>query len=327
MPSSVSAIDPVVVRHAAKWMARMWSGNPSAEDQAACDAWRQADPEHERAWQRLQVMEGKLTGMPQDVARHALLQPAMDVVASRRKTIRLFGLLLGVGGVTYGMQQGTAWQLASADYSTATGEIREVTLPDGTHIILNTASAIDVRFDERERRIVLNAGEVFIATAPDNVATKRPFLVQTKQGIVEALGTRFTVHDAGDIAHVAVYEGAVAVTPRYTGALPVRINAGQQSSFSAQQADEPTETHVHAIAWTHGTLVAENMRVDEFVANLSRYRHGVLRCDPAIAGLQVTGVFSVKDTDRALDNLTLALPVEVVYRTRYWVTVRAKAVL
>jgi transmembrane sensor len=37
----------------------------------------------------------------------------------------------------------------------------------------------------------------------------------------------------------------------------------------------------------------------------------------------VSGVFSLRDTDQALLNLTLGLPVRLVYRTRYWVTVQA----
>jgi transmembrane sensor len=70
-------------------------------------------------------------------------------------------------------------------------------------------------------------------------------------------------------------------------------------------------------------LVADAMRLDEFLAELARYRPGLLRCDPEVAGLLVSGVFSVRNTDRALDNLTRALPVAVSYRTRYWVTVQA----
>jgi transmembrane sensor len=46
-----------------------------------------------------------------------------------------------------------------------------------------------------------------------------------------------------------------------------------------------------------------------------------LRCDPLAADLRISGVFSLTDTDRALESLALALPVTVAYRTRYWVTI------
>jgi len=50
----------------------------------------------------------------------------------------------------------------------------------------------------------------------------------------------------------------------------------------------------------------------------------VLRCAPEVAMLRVSGVLHLDNTDMALDNLAAALPVQVVRRTRYWVTVRAR---
>jgi transmembrane sensor len=74
-------------------------------------------------------------------------------------------------------------------------------------------------------------------------------------------------------------------------------------------------------AWAQGLLVAEHMRVQDFAGTLGRYRSGILRCDPLAADLRISGVFSLTDTDRALESLALALPVTVAYRTRYWVTI------
>jgi transmembrane sensor len=69
--------------------------------------------------------------------------------------------------------------------------------------------------------------------------------------------------------------------------------------------------------------VAENMRIADFLAELDRYRSGLLRCAREVAELRVSGVFSLRDTDRALQNLALSLPVNIVYRSRYWVSVEA----
>ena len=51
-----------------------------------------------------------------------------------------------------------------ADQRTATGEQRTLKLADGTQINLNTHSAIDVRFDEKRRLIVLQEGEILVET-------------------------------------------------------------------------------------------------------------------------------------------------------------------
>ena len=68
-------------------------------------------------------------------------------------------------------------------------------------------------------------------------------------------------------------------------------------------------------------LVANEQRLDHFLAELGRYRTGWLRCDPAIAGLRISGAFALNDTDQALQALTTSLPVRIEETTRYWVTV------
>lgn len=320
-PALPGPLDPAVVRRAAEWMARLWSGEASDQDRAACEHWRAQHPDHERAWNRLQSFEDKLHALPREAARHALREP---VRTGRRRALQLLGLTAAVGGIAAALRGTETWQLAASDHSTRTGEIREIALPDGTRVVLGTATAIDLRFDAHERRLVLRAGEILVTTAPDPAGAHRPFRVHSRQGSVEALGTRFSVRQEAEASRVAVFEGAVAVRPARAPEAMVRVGAGQGTVFFADRAQAPDAVADSAAAWTRGVLVAEDMRVADFVAELARYRPGVLRCDPEVAELRVTGVFSLRDTDRALENLALALPVSAAYRTRYWVTVRAR---
>lgn len=320
-PALPGPLDPAVVRRAAEWMARLWSGEASDQDRAACERWRAQHPDHERAWNRLQSFEDKLHALPREAARHALREP---VRTGRRRALQLLGLTAAVGGIAAALRGTETWQLAASDHSTRTGEIREIALPDGTRVVLGTATAIDLRFDAHERRLVLRAGEILVTTAPDPAGAHRPFRVHSRQGSVEALGTRFIVRQEAEASHVAVFEGAVAVRPARAPEAMVRVGAGQGTVFFADRAQAPDAVADSAAAWIRGVLVAEDMRVADFVAELARYRPGVLRCDPEVAELRVTGVFSLRDTDRALENLALALPVSAAYRTRYWVTVRAR---
>ena len=319
-----SPIDPAIVQQASKWMARLWSGEASDGDKAACEQWRAVHPDHERAWNRLQVMEDKLYSVPREIARHTLREPAAAAYTTRRQALKLLGLITVAGGAMHQVRESDTWQSTFSDYSTQTGEIREIALLDGTRIVLNTATAIDVRFDDQERRIILQSGEILITTAPDSAAVYRPFRIQSRQGMVEALGTRFTVQQDTDISRVAVFEGAVKIHPARTLDTAIRMDAGQRTVFSAEQVMSPVTAQESTAAWSKGVLVAKNMRIADFLAELSRYRSGLLRCDPAVADLRVTGVFPLHDTDRALLNLTLGLPVRIVYRTRYWATVQAQ---
>lgn len=312
-------IDPAIVQQAAQWMARLWSDNASENDKTACARWRAENPHHELAWKRLEAFEEKFQHVPHEVAQQTLLEPSRTTFLTRRRAL---GALAAIAGVTYVVRGTDLWQTVTSDYHTGTGETREVVLPDGTHVILASASAINLRFNEQERLLVLRSGEILVTTASDPAPTHRPFRVQGRDGIIEALGTRFTLRQDDTTAHVAVFEGIVQITPRSAPDNALQIHAGQKATFTADKVHPPVSVADNALSWVSGTLVADNMRLDELVAELARYRRGWLRCDPAVADLKVTGIFSLRDTDRALHNLELALPVKVTSRMGYWVTVK-----
>ena len=81
---------------------------------------------------------------------------------------------------------------------------------------------------------------------------------------------------------------------------------------------------INASAWTRGQLVAKRMPLGDLSAELARYRHGWLHCDPAIAQLEVSGVFQLDDIDRALSALSDSLPVRIERFTPLWTRVVAR---
>lgn len=319
---SSTAIAPAVLQRAAEWMARLWSGDASEADAAACAAWRAAHPEHERAWARLQRFEQQFDTIPREVARGALSGAPRH--QDRRRVLQVLGLIASGGGAALLAHETGLWQRATSDYRTAVGETRAIVLADGSGVVLDTASAIDVVYTASERRIVLRAGAILVRSAPDTATTHRPLLVQTQQGTATALGTRFTVRSGDGVSDVAVFEGLVELRPQNEGAAAVRLPAGMRGSYSHHAAQANGQVEESAAAWARGSLVAERMRLADLLGELGRYRHGVLRCDERIAGLRVTGVYSLRDIDRSLANLALSLPVELAYRTRFWVTVRPR---
>ncbi|WP_218963721.1 FecR family protein [Janthinobacterium sp. BJB301] len=315
-------IAPAVLQRAAEWMARLWAEDASAADADACAAWRADDPEHERAWTRLQRFARQFETLPREVARGALAPaPAPRHAAGRRRALQLLGLIAAGGGTALLTHESSLWQRAASDYRTTVGETRAIVLADGTQVVLDTASAIDVAYSAGERRIVLRAGAILVTSAHEAAPVYRPLLVATPQGTATALGTRFSVRLDDGESRVAVFQGAVVLQPVKEGAPSLHLQAGQQAVYTRHAVQDIGKVEDSAAAWTDGSLVAERMRLDQLLAELGRYRHGVLRCDESIAGLRVTGVYSLRDTDRSLANLALSLPVQVRYRTRYWVSV------
>ncbi|PIB61651.1 FecR domain-containing protein [Pseudomonas sp. 2822-17] len=305
-----------VLEEAAEWLMRLSENNLSDSERAEWQRWKVSTPERDRAWARAQLLQSKLGGLPPSLAMSALDRPSHP---ERRAALGKLALLLALMPVGWG-----SWKLAqsqqwTADYRTRVGERRELTLADGSHITLNTATAIDVRFDSQQRRVHLREGEILVQTAQD---ASRPFLVSTRQGRMQALGTRFTVRELSARTHLAVLEGAVQVVladDRQTA--PRIVNAGQRTEFSAQQFGALTATDRNVGAWTQGMLMADNMRLADFVAELTRYRHGFVRYDPALADLRISGAFPISDTQRTLNMLVHTYPVLANgHLNGYWVT-------
>lgn len=74
-------------------------------------------------------------------------------------------------------------------------------------------------------------------------------------------------------------------------------------------------------SWTKGILSFSDKPLGEVIATLSRYRNGVLRCDPAVAGLRLSGTFPLKNTDAILNVIAQTLPVKIQSITRYWINI------
>ncbi|NGX16044.1 FecR domain-containing protein [Wenzhouxiangella sp. XN24] len=307
-----------ILDEAASWLALAQQRSLDDREAAELEAWRRHSEAHEKAWQAALELQRMFDGVPAEIGAEVLGRHRRD----RRAVLKSLAVLAFAAPAGY-----AAWLHAprlTADYRTATGERHDVTLPDGSRLALNTASAVRLEFSAGERRLVLVEGEIMVSTNPDGARDERAFIVQTRHGTVRALGTRFTVRDLDDgRTRVAVFEHAVAVRP-LGAAQAHRLDAGGTLVFDAQQVFPSRGHDETGPAWSRGQLVSRNQRLEDFLAELSRYRPGLLRCDPAVAELRLSGVFQLDDTDRVLELLGETLPVRIERRTPFWVTVAAR---
>ncbi len=323
-PTLRKSIPPDVVYRAAEWLVELQAQGVTEEVRKSWQRWRDANPDHELAWQRVEALSGKLQTLPAPVAHATLTStPALK----RRQTIKVLSLLVA-GGATWMAVGKAPWQKWTADYSTRIGQRSSLTLADGTRIDLNTDSAIDVRYDDVQRRVVLLSGEMLVTTAHDPALgdrPARPFLVETEQGRIHALGTRFSTRLWPVDSQVEVFDGAVDIRVADAPEQVHIVHAGEQMRFSRTQITSLGVADAAQIAWAVGMLVVNDMRLADFLVELNRYRHGRLACDPAIADLKVSGTYPLDDIDRILRVLRATLPVEIHTLTQYWVTVRPRA--
>lgn len=312
--SAEAPIAPAIVEQASHWLMLHWDGGLDDCQRAAFEAWQAADTEHQRAWQRLEQLQGALAVVPLETARQ-VLRERPD--AYRRQALKLLGLLLVAGGSGYVAHSQLPWREALADLRSGAGERLQRVLADGSRLRLNSGSAVDIHFSSSERRIRLLEGELLLDSGHD--VAGRPLIVETAAGEIQALGTRFSVLEMDGGSRVDLFDGELELRPRHAAAS--RLQAGQRQWFSAERFGELDRADAKAIAWDKGRLVAERMPLGHFLAELARHGPGVLRCDPTVAGLELTGVFPLANTDRVLIALQQSLPIEVHSLTRYWVTV------
>ena len=315
MPTS----DPRLVDQAIQWMIKLRFNTADDASTAAFDRWLNTSAEHQLAWQRVATMNDDLSQLPAHIGRHALTGARRRI--SRREGLKLLGLVAGAAGVAWLGRDYTALPALMADYRTATGERRWVALNDGSKVQLNSASAIDITLNADRRLVNLRQGEVLVNTGADN----RPFWVHTRDGYLRTLGTRFVVREEAQGTLLAVQQGAVAVyADSHDASARQMIKPGEQVLFNRSGIRPSPTNGLDPWAWSDGVISAHNMRLDDFLAELGRYRNGLLRCSEAVAGLRVSGTYQLEDTDQVLKLVAQSLSINVTYRSPYWVTVSAR---
>ena len=314
------SVNPRVRDMAIDWMVRMQSGLMSAADHLALQQWRQVSTDHEYAWQRVSslplLLQPGASLLSDPAARRALESAGVDP-QRRRQVLKCLMAISLLGGVCWQGAESTLVRSALASYRTATGERRQWRLADGTLLWLNTASAANVDGRTDHSQVQLIEGELALNAGAESGSLQ----LVTPDAVLHARGANLLVRHDGQGTQVTVLRGLVQVSSRHNRG-PLLLEAGWRTRVDAQGIHPASLTDGFlAQAWLRGILPAERMRLDALLAELSRYRPGVLRCSQQVAGLRVTGSFELDDTDAALALVAHALPVRIERRTRFWVTV------
>lgn len=296
-----------VARSAAQWLALMESGSASADDLRRLQQWRDSHDSHERAWQKAQQLRQRFLGVPATLAMTTLDRPDQGRRVLLKRALGLAALV----PTSWLIGRQLPLEVWRADLHTATGEHKRVVLADGSALQLNTDTAVNI--DLGARRLALVRGEMAV-----KVSGSAPLSIEGPYGRVSASHGEVCLRlDDGD-CQVSVYSGSVQLQP-LTGPL-LRLVAGQQVRVQPGGAGPVRAFDVLLPGWREGVLMAQDQPLGSFLRELSRYRPGVLRWQPELEQLRVTGSFRVDDTDRVLSLLAASLPLEVHTRTRFWVT-------
>ncbi|MBR9808443.1 MAG: DUF4880 domain-containing protein [Alphaproteobacteria bacterium] len=308
---------------AADWLARLDRDgllNGPVDVDALCDArhdfdvWLNAEVAHRvaflraaTAWSRAERLAALRTNgaIPR---RPILHRPVIQMLAAAA-CIAMAALVV----IPLGLFDGAPGQPAPLHYQTARGEIKTLTLEDGSVLTLNTDTSVDVIFSDDERQVALIEGEVFFDVAK---APERPFLINAGEGQVRVLGTSFGIERRQNVVEVAVSEGTVWIGSSAHADMSESILMPGMIGYASVSGVMVETSGVEAVGqrllWREGRLSFDDTPLREVAAEFNRYNTIQLVITDDVTGdIEIGGTFRLDNVEAfaRLANQGLGLDV------------------
>jgi transmembrane sensor len=310
---------------ASEWLVCFSEGEVDADARAAFTRWLRTSPEHVWAYLRISAFwhDAELI----DKATHGDIDALVERALSENNVVPL----REIGPVSAGVAERSAplfrpWAIAAAitlvcvgalfavlqlyggrSYATGVGELRTVTLADGSKVELNARSRINVRFSDSRRSVELLEGQALFTVAKD---AARPFIVRSGSTDVKAVGTQFDVNRKPTGTVVTVFEGRVAVsqvaTERMTSvpvaaeAPRVLLSSGDQVTVTTSAITPAKKANLaQATAWTEGLLMFDSAPLSEVVREFNRHNlKPMVIMDEQLQDVRISGIFPASGAER-----------------------------
>ena len=223
--------------------------------------------------------------------------------------------------------------------STAAGELKQITLTDGSKVTLGAKTEIAVQYGKCMRTILLNSGEALFDVAHD---PKCPFIVIAGDGAITAVGTEFSVRRTLDRVTVQVAEGAVNVQPRDAlASVPwpkdsgvpniswpdAKLAQGQEVTYRGNESRTPVESEDSRVAteWLDGRREYHHEPLSYLIADINRYVEEPIEIDPEVGELQFSGLVYESQVKTFLQDLEIIFPVKVSRSAQNHILIQPRA--
>lgn len=308
------------LQQATQWFVKLDASEVSDTTKTAFFTWLDKDVANQSAYIEIEKLWGHL-----EITRHLPLEASprtggwLSKLLGSRGSIGAFvtaTIVLGLVTLFYNLPE----QTNEYQYATAIGERGDFRLEDGSLLQLNTDSLVTVRMEKSQRLLTLQKGEAYFDIAHN---ANRPLVVQTSDGAVRVLGTRFNIRQTDSGSVVSVIEGLVAVSAGAQAGQMSAPNFEPEYTLAANQQTELVKNELipkpieinsqNVLAWRQGKLIYEGNTLSEVVNDLNRYFPGTIRLeDPTLGALEIVGVLNLRNRSATLAALEATFGVQVV---------------
>ncbi|WP_206244224.1 FecR family protein [Novosphingobium terrae] len=293
MIGSVETSSSTVEAAAARWAAAL-DANPDTTPEGL-EAWLAQHPRHAgallRAQATLALFSPPVQAVPDAEAPPALTRRAMAQGWMRRHQRWVGG---GAALAAAGIAAVLLYAPGTDRYATGTGEMRQVTLAEGSSLSLDTQTSLKVAMESDARVVRLEEGRTLLRVRHD---ASRPFRVRAGAVTITDIGTVFQVIRRGDAVTVLVSEGMVEVS---APGGKLRLGAGQTASFDGHGMPMAQAMSAAAIeratAWTNGRIELDGDRLDAAIEEMNRHNQlKITLSNPSLGGEKLYGAFRLDD--------------------------------
>lgn len=273
------------------WLFRLEAQPAEAGVAADWRRWMEAAPQHAAAFEQARSLWSLSTRLEPVALRQAPPDAKVVPLRARRGLRAAVAAAVSLAACLL-LFLTAALPPQRSDFETAVGEIRSVTLEDGTEVALDSNSAIEPAFDAESRGVTLLRGQAFFAVTRD---AARPFVIAAGPAQVTVLGTAFNLRLEAASLSLAVSEGRVALQGPDGQALG-ELTAGQtlRLDLVSGAVEQGSLDPAQIASWREGILRVERQPVGAVLAEIGRYlSFPILLADEALADQPVNGRYDL----------------------------------
>src|SRR5574344_1122464 len=277
--------------------------------------WIKENIEHKKAFEKVEMLQSLYLSLPSDI-KSKISQEVHRNIKSRNSLRNsnflkfAASVIFIIGASLFGINEYLNFGIKHT--YTSNQEIKNIVLPDGSKVILDAKTKLDIKYFSDKREINIIEGKaLFDVTSNPN----KPFIVNANMIKVEVLGTNFEVKNEIDKIVVDVINRKIKVKQNKNNEFQqlAILTKGKHISFDKQSKKVILkDIDINNIAsWKDGILFFQDYSLEKAINEFKKYQDINITIQKDIKNYTVSGSFSIHEIDKFIFALTKIYPIKV----------------